>query len=321
MQQGAGLGLTITKKLAEMHNGRVEVTSKFGKGSTFTAYLRLKKGKLLDLPESDNKSDENEAGPLAGVSVLVVEDNELNQVVVCNMLENWGATHAVAKNGQEAISILEAARFHIVLMDLAMPIMDGFEATAYIRSRMSPPASTLPIIALTASAVLDVQKRTLAAGMNDYVSKPFRSKTLLQKILENLKNNVKLPQNADLPNEARGESVLDLSYLREVSSDNDELLLRMLNEAEKNFNEFVKTGSIYIAEQDYTKLRLLAHKIKPVCRYIGSDKMFHEISKIEIAAKNETEKEELLDYYWKFMEAWGESRKLLEAEIARLKKE
>jgi PAS domain S-box-containing protein len=311
LQQGAGLGLTITKKMAEMHNGRVEVESELGKGSTFRAYLRLKIGGELDAQDTADNSVMDAASPLKGVSVLVVEDNELNQIVVSNLLENWGATYAIAKHGQEAISYLEAARFQIVLMDLAMPVMDGFQATEFIRTKMASQVNSIPIIALTASAVLDVRKRTLAAGMNDYVPKPFKAKELLQKLLLNLKYPAGAGTVEIAPEEHDTETILDLAYLREVSAHNDELLLRMLNEAQKNFLEFFAGAEEFIAESNYQKIKYITHKIKPVCRYIGSDRMFAEVSALERSAKAEESVSIMSGHYKKFHDAWSVSGKQL----------
>lgn len=107
------------------------------------------------------------------IKVLLVEDNQVNQIVASRLLTTLGIAVDIASNGLEAVEMIQCKRYHLVLMDLQMPLMDGFEATQEIRTLDKPYFKTIPIIALTASAISDVADRVLKVGMNDLVSKPF----------------------------------------------------------------------------------------------------------------------------------------------------
>jgi two-component system, sensor histidine kinase and response regulator len=137
---------------------------------------------FADSAEVKTAADDASAAALAGARILLVEDNEINQQIAVELLEGAGATVEVADNGREAVAILSATpnRFNVVLMDLQMPEMDGYQATARLRS--DPRFSALPIIAMTAHATVDERQRCLAAGMNDHVAKPIDPARLFETV-------------------------------------------------------------------------------------------------------------------------------------------
>ncbi len=148
---GTGLGLSITKKLIEMQGGVISVNSKLGEGSQFSFRMNFKKY-AYDKPRLNllNKGLSGDYKNLIGLSVLLVEDNIINQKVGAKILDKKGVNVEVAENGKKAIEMLEAKHYDLILMDLQMPEMNGFEATKYIRTKMEPPAANIPIIAITA---------------------------------------------------------------------------------------------------------------------------------------------------------------------------
>jgi signal transduction histidine kinase/BarA-like signal transduction histidine kinase len=189
---GTGLGLSITKQLVELQHGSIEVRSKPGAGTTFSVSLpfrisaeKIHTEKKDSIPEADLKA-------LATKRILLVEDNAFNQIVAVDTLEIIipGIKVEVAENGKEALDKLAAGNFDLVLMDVQMPVMDGYEATKRIRADFSEPVRSMPVIALTANATLAEVERCFAAGMNECVSKPFTQEILLQKISEALSKQV-----------------------------------------------------------------------------------------------------------------------------------
>jgi len=180
---GTGLGLTITRRLVEMFGGRIWVESVEGKGSKFFVRLNLEVATKSKHVEADAKSNGRERVSLDGRSpqILLVEDNAVNQKVVLAILSKRGFHVDVASNGLEALAAAQNGVFDLVLMDVQMPYMDGIEATRKIREELG--LRKLPIIAMTAHAMTGDRERCIAAGMNDYVSKPVNPTTLVHTIM------------------------------------------------------------------------------------------------------------------------------------------
>ena len=179
--RGTGLGLSIVKSLVDAMGGSIEVQSKQGEGTQFTVNLPVA---LVDNVEKVIVSDTKDKS-IAGSKILLVEDNDINIYVAKLILEKAGCLVTVAKNGQQAIDTFVNAPVHYfnaILMDVRMPVMDGIEATKVIRSLQQSDAKTIPIIAMTADAFAEEQKRTLDAGMNYHLAKPINP-TLLYKVL------------------------------------------------------------------------------------------------------------------------------------------
>ena len=176
---GTGLGLAIVKQLVEHQGGTVSVKSKEGEGSAFSFVLSFEKTEVET--EVATKAATEGTPTLNNLKILVAEDVKLNQLLIRIILEDFGVEVDVADNGKIAIEKLKTTHYDIIFMDLQMPEMNGFEATAYIRHQLN---SKIPIIALTADVTtVDVEK-CKAIGMNDYISKPIDEKLLYSKIIK-----------------------------------------------------------------------------------------------------------------------------------------
>lgn len=168
---GTGLGLTITKGLLHLMGSKIDLESVPGYGSTFSFVLRMDKGKDVKVAEINSlpgKFTHSET-----ISVLLVEDNRINQIVALNFLQQWGVSVDIANDGFEALAMIARKSYSMVFMDLQMPGMDGYEASRKIRAMDDPYFKDVPIIALTAAAMSGMRDKVMENGMNDFISKPF----------------------------------------------------------------------------------------------------------------------------------------------------
>jgi signal transduction histidine kinase len=176
---GTGLGLAISKRILELQGSTLNVSSEQGKGSNFYFVLTFPKTDQLMVKAAAKKNvNPDQEQPLNGINILLVEDNELNILVAKTFLQNWGAKVEVAMNGQEAVAKFDQTQHRLILMDLHMPIMDGFEASKTLRSN----GVQTPIIALTANIKNDVEERVKESGIDDVIVKPFLPDDLYKKV-------------------------------------------------------------------------------------------------------------------------------------------
>ena len=172
---GTGIGLALTRRLVELHGGKIGVESQIGQGSCFWFTLPLKKLATTKIDKKEQETENNMAIPVKR-RILVAEDNETNLSMLLDMLSIHHHQVFVAKNGQQAIELAQRHRPELILMDIRMPVMNGLEATQRIRT--FPELKDIPIVALTASTGSEAEEHQVAMGCTEHLAKPIQSKEL-----------------------------------------------------------------------------------------------------------------------------------------------
>ena len=191
--EGTGLGLAISEKMAESLGGTIEIKSQKGIGTTVRVTLPFKIGN----PEKLAKAESHEEISLEGKRALVAEDNELNMEIAEFLIQNEGATVTKAWDGQQAVTLFAKSapgEFDAILMDVLMPVMNGYEATRQIRALDRADAKTIPIIAMTANAFTEDRLKSKEAGMDEHITKPIDSKLLVKVIAALTGKNAQRPK-------------------------------------------------------------------------------------------------------------------------------
>jgi PAS domain S-box-containing protein len=283
---GTGLGLSICRELITMMGGELKVESEAGKGSSFNFELpfAISSSKLNQSTVAQDLNYQS----LGNRYVLVAEDVELNQYLVRHIMESWGFRVDVVNNGREAVDRIQENNYDLVLMDIQMPEMDGMEATRAIRQLSDPVKAAIPIVALTANALKGDSEKYLAAGMNDFLPKPFNEQKLFLVISNNLKTSAKeaIPMNeSNTPVTGSQEKLYDLSMVQTIAGGDTSFVKRMV----QLFIETVPPSMADIQketeQQNWLNVSKLAHKMKATIDSMGITKIKDVVRTIEANGK------------------------------------
>ncbi len=289
---GTGLGLAVSKQLAEMMGGQTGVESEEGVGSTFWFTAMLEKSEdeieISKLEYQNLKPDEKVPPgsdfhfPVSDIRILLVEDNPVNQKVALAILENYGFSFDVANNGKEAVEILEANDYDLVLMDIQMPVMDGVEATKIIRDPGSEVRNhNIPIIAMTAHAMRGDRDHYIEAGMDDYVSKPLNPKDLFT-VIRNLLSGMGYLNQEIAVQETTG-TFFSIDELLERVGGKEDVCRDIINELpEYLFNE-IKKLKTFVNENNAKMIEIHGHNIKGTTANFAAHRLTDIAYKIELA--------------------------------------
>jgi PAS domain S-box-containing protein len=291
---GTGLGLAISKELAQMMEGDIDVSSKFGEGSVFSFYIRMKKvkGEKAVAPpknaEPKFSAPENNFKP----QILVVEDNEANCKIMTGMLKTRGIACDIAVNGKEALEAVKAKAYDIVFMDCQMPVMDGYESTEKIREYEGSDKHTF-IIAMTANAMESDRQKCLEAGMDDYISKPVNY-PLMFEMIETICGS----KEPDLINfEPMHNHIQRFIKNTGLSKADAEEIFQIFIKQLPDFFENIEAS---IQKNDFEIMRSLAHQLKGTSGNLGIEDGYQLSIRLEEAARKEDKEgsSQILDH-WK----------------------
>ena len=273
---GTGLGLAIVKQLVEGQGGNLKVKSKLDVGSTFSFVLNFQKTNAQAILETEIIKLDNE---IKDIKILVVEDMELNQLLMKTLLDDFGFESDITANGKLAIEKLNMKSYDIILMDLQMPIMNGFEATSYIRNEMN---SDIPIIALTADVTTSDLEKCKSVGMNDYPPKPIDERLLYTKIVNLLKKPITIVTEQITDN---GKEVIkkikytDLNYLMERTKSNPSLMSEMITLYLEQTPPLLKQIKESFQRENWEMLHSAVHKIIPSFAIMGINPDYENMAK------------------------------------------
>ncbi len=312
---GTGLGLSISKHLVELQGGNIEVESAIGKGTTFSFIIKYPVGSATRLQQRLAAEQNADGTILNGLRILIADDNEYNRLVVNETL------HLIADvfteevvNGQEAVDMLKANTYDLILMDVQMPVMNGIDATMYIRNEMKAPKKDIPIIALTASVLRADLDLCFESGMTAYVPKPFKPWQLVNTIAEvtGRERNAGNTSNAGSTRQQQlkqqktesaarqeaavnepleqGDKVTNLAYLTEFCEGDEKRMKKYIKVYLNALPAFHKNIDAAIANKDFVELALHVHSFKPKWMMMGMKQTNEKGVQIDHMCKSQNEK-------------------------------
>jgi len=299
---GTGLGLAICKKIVDRMDGEIWLDSQKDQGSTFSFKVRLEKSNESNVETLENSSSslDLEIENLHGAKILLVEDHELNQELILDALALNDIDVTIANNGEEALEILQTDSFDLILMDIQMPVMDGYEATKRIRAQEK--YKTLPILALTANVLTEDVAKAKKAGMNDHVAKPVDFNQLYKKILEHTRHKTLLKETITKESlkEESFESMdheelpsfetIDADYALSLFLYNTNAFTKLL----QGFKKYKNFDFESLNTEEYTRAM---HSLKGVSASLGADRLNQLAYEMEKTASKENLQELIAEIY------------------------
>jgi signal transduction histidine kinase/DNA-binding response OmpR family regulator/HPt (histidine-containing phosphotransfer) domain-containing protein len=347
---GTGLGLSIVRKLVDLQNGTIECKSRKNQGTTIKCEIPfLAAGSDLITTEVEPRL--TVPAEVRNLNVLVVDDEEYNRILFQSIFRRWGVRCAIASNGMEALEMIKAERFGLVLMDMRMPGIDGAKTTEFIRTELGVDDTSMPVICVTAAFLDDDLQKYRKSGMNAFLQKPFSEKALLNTILSVTGKSKPAPAEgsalaeiealaeaaapAEIEVTAEGEAPVevavpaqetpkrlagqvDLGNLYRLSGGDEqfvkEMLVTFIQSNEKGLEEMfenLKTGGM-------EKIADLAHKLMPPCRHLGAADLTAILTEIEKIGRAGGDASQLEQFIGEFQGAFLEIRREIETNISKI---
>lgn len=326
---GTGLGLAIVKQLVTLQNGNIWVESELEKGTKFIFMLEFSIG-TIDQIKPNVQEKIRSAAPLPNdLKILLVEDNRINQQLALDTLRLWNKAILVdlAENGLEAIEKVQQNDYHLILMDIQMPEMDGREATRQIREKFDSPKKDIPIIAMTAHALKDEKEKCILLGMNDYISKPFDPNDLYNKIIKygvKKGDTIEETEPVEIYNlEPSSENdkfknlkYIDLSQLNKIYNGDKEKIIKILSLYMNSTHDEIESLEKFYIGSNWDGIKSKAHVLKTKMNYLGLKDLSEAARLIENFAKDQNELEKISKLIEVIKEDWGVAEDELKSIIA-----
>ena len=320
---GTGLGLNIVKQIVHKLNGELEVSSQLGVGTTFRFTLSYGKSKKSKLGSPTHKKFSPKQ--VKGMRILVFEDNLMNQRLIEQRLKAWGCRTYITENALYGLNLMKTTQIDMVLMDLRMPVMNGFEVTRRIRNSEIEGVNQVPIIALTADFTIEDKQECELKGINDYILKPFTPDDLLSKIVLNreVRSTVFNPSNHEIKaDHKKGENYasVDLRPALEDCMGDITVLKELIQLYKLNALEFMGKVKIHLQNEDFTEIRNAAHKIKCGLAMMHSHNLYFIVEQMHNNCKNTRDIEHLKKLYDCFVKKYPVVEQAMDQEVEILEK-
>jgi len=280
---GPGLGLTIAKQLIELQGGNIALKSAEKKGTEVTFKIRYSLGQSaqMQLPTSERMKSVTPTNTLQDMKVLIAEDVDINRLVIGKHMQKFGYQYDFAENGKIAVDKVRENHYDIILMDMQMPVMDGYEAIRIIRNELEPSKSGIPIISVTASVLGDASQKCKEAGANDYVPKPYNVADLQKKMETLVAGNSQKTSTAMETNPNFTQQLINLDYLEQMADGDNEFIESMITYFITNAPISIEDMKKSMTEENWETLRHVAHKFKPQLNFMGIQSILQEVETIE----------------------------------------
>jgi len=272
---GTGLGLSIAKKLVDLQGGIIKVDSVIDEGTTFTFSMPFDHPDPVELEAHHSQSEEPESRIDSELRILIVEDNDINRLVINKIMKDWGVKLDNAVNGVDAIDKMKLKDYDIILLDIEMPEMNGYQCIREIRTALPEPKCHVSVMAMTAHANKKERDKCIGLGMDDYISKPFDPLDLKQKIVALSKKSLGVTCEVEpivdekAPAAAPTQKLTNLDYLRELSDNNESFFKDFISLFLNNTPETMAELEKQLSGKNWEGVRQAAHKMKPSLNYLG----------------------------------------------------
>ncbi|HET7818380.1 MAG TPA: PAS domain S-box protein [Bacteroidia bacterium] len=278
---GTGLGLSIAKQLVDLQGGKMTIESVVGKGSVFSFELPFKKANSVHISKQKEEKEHIEFNvqKLVKFNILVVEDNPINVKFILSLFLEYDIKADVAENGKRAIEKIKNKSYDIILMDIEMPEMNGYETASFIRNDLK---STIPIIAMTAHAMAGEREKCLNLGMNDYISKPINSDRLFEKMLVALSSKIN-----EGDNDARKGKMISMDFLLTSMRGKTNLVVEVIDMFLKHLPHDLAMLDEAIINADYLTVKDISHKMRSSVSMMGIVEMDELLKNIETLGASE----------------------------------